>query len=150
MAHCSAGVGRSGTLVAIDGLIQQLREEKQVQIFNMVVELRRQRNFLVQSVVSIYSMIRSQNQHFCYFLLFLAHWIHQPIPELIIQIFKKFLTNYNKFLQFLQISYYILFLNEICKKKTEVIVSELVVRSSDQGVYSDCFEVQDVYCRKSN
>ena len=67
LAHCSAGVGRSGTLVAIDGLIQQLREEKQVQIFNMVVELRRQRNFLVQSVVSIYSIIRSQNQHFIFF-----------------------------------------------------------------------------------
>ena len=64
MAHCSAGVGRSGTLVAIDGLIQQLREEKQVQIFNMVVELRHQRNFLVQSVVSISSIMILQNLGF--------------------------------------------------------------------------------------
>ena len=50
LVHCSAGVGRSGTLVAIDGLIQQLREEKQVSIYNTVVDLRHQRNFLVQSV----------------------------------------------------------------------------------------------------
>lgn len=50
LVHCSAGVGRSGTLVAIDGLIQQLREEGQVSIYNMVCDLRHQRNFLVQSV----------------------------------------------------------------------------------------------------
>ena len=51
-AHCSAGVGRSGTLVAIDGLVQQLREENHVAIYSMVCDLRHQRNYLVQSVVS--------------------------------------------------------------------------------------------------
>lgn len=52
LVHCSAGVGRTGTLVALDSLLQQLNEEKQVAIFNTIVDLRHQRNFLVQSLVS--------------------------------------------------------------------------------------------------
>lgn len=51
VVHCSAGVGRSGTLIAIDSLIQQLEEEKEVKIYQTVCDLRHQRNFLVQSVV---------------------------------------------------------------------------------------------------
>ncbi|KAL0276002.1 UNVERIFIED_CONTAM: hypothetical protein PYX00_003690 [Menopon gallinae] len=50
LIHCSAGVGRTGTLVALDSLLQQLNEEKQVAIFNTVCDLRHQRNFLVQSL----------------------------------------------------------------------------------------------------
>ena len=47
-----AGVGRSGTLIAIDSLMEQLKEEGQISIYKTVCELRHQRNYLVQSVVS--------------------------------------------------------------------------------------------------
>ncbi|XP_055318349.1 tyrosine-protein phosphatase 69D isoform X2 [Sitodiplosis mosellana] len=50
LIHCSAGVGRTGTLVALDSLMQQLQDENQVSIFNTVYDMRHQRNFLVQSL----------------------------------------------------------------------------------------------------
>jgi len=50
LVHCSAGVGRSGTLIAIDTLSQAMDEEGAVNIFQTVSDLRHQRNYLVQSV----------------------------------------------------------------------------------------------------
>lgn len=48
----SAGVGRTGTLVALDSLVMELDEEGHASIFNFICDLRHQRNFLVQSLVS--------------------------------------------------------------------------------------------------
>ncbi|XP_048526758.1 tyrosine-protein phosphatase 69D isoform X2 [Dendroctonus ponderosae] len=66
LVHCSAGVGRTGTLVALDCLLQQLRDESQVSIFNTICDLRHQRNFLVQSLkqyIFIYRAVMEVTQY---------------------------------------------------------------------------------------
>ena len=50
LVHCSAGVGRTGTLVALDSLVMELDKESQASVYNQICDLRHQRNFLVQSL----------------------------------------------------------------------------------------------------
>lgn len=67
LIHCSAGVGRTGTLVALDSLFQQFNEEHQVAVFNTIVDLRHQRNFLVQSLVCIHCCkVYDKNLSYCF------------------------------------------------------------------------------------
>lgn len=49
IVHCSAGVGRTGTFVALDILMQRIKQEKKINIFVLVKELRRQRMKMVQT-----------------------------------------------------------------------------------------------------
>ncbi|XP_052793847.1 receptor-type tyrosine-protein phosphatase alpha-like [Mya arenaria] len=49
IVHCSAGVGRTGTFIALDNLIYQAKEEKCVRPLQMVQTLRRQRVNMVQT-----------------------------------------------------------------------------------------------------
>ena len=48
---CSAGVGRTGTFIAIDVEIQRIDHESLVDVHNTVCRLRFWRNFMVQTVV---------------------------------------------------------------------------------------------------
>ena len=52
VVHCSAGVGRSGTYIALDTLLDEVRQHGEVDILAVVTYLRRQRMMLVQTKVS--------------------------------------------------------------------------------------------------
>ncbi|KAM9468364.1 receptor-type tyrosine-protein phosphatase O isoform 2-T2 [Clarias gariepinus] len=47
--HCSAGVGRTGTFIALDRLMQHLREHEYADILGMVSEMRSHRLSMVQT-----------------------------------------------------------------------------------------------------
>lgn len=47
----SAGVGRTGTLIGLDILLQCMKAKKKIDIFGVVLKLREQRPFMVQTQV---------------------------------------------------------------------------------------------------
>eukprot|EP00117_Sycon_ciliatum_P022357 scpid935/ scgid0353/ Receptor-type tyrosine-protein phosphatase S; Receptor-type tyrosine-protein phosphatase sigma len=49
IVHCSAGVGRTGTLVVLDMMLNRAMAEESVEVFNCVTRLRQQRNHMVQT-----------------------------------------------------------------------------------------------------
>ncbi|NXM90232.1 PTPRV phosphatase, partial [Oenanthe oenanthe] len=50
LVHCSAGVGRTGTFIALDRLLQQMRQEGAVDIFGVVHSLRMSRYLMIQTL----------------------------------------------------------------------------------------------------
>ena len=56
MAFClpprSAGVGRTGTFITIDAMMERLKEKDELNIYQFVTEMRSSRTFMVQTTVS--------------------------------------------------------------------------------------------------
>uniref|UniRef100_A0A8C0EFH7 Receptor-type tyrosine-protein phosphatase V n=1 Tax=Bubo bubo TaxID=30461 RepID=A0A8C0EFH7_BUBBB len=50
LVHCSAGVGRTGTFIALDRLLQQMKQEKVVDTFGVVYALRMNRYLMIQTL----------------------------------------------------------------------------------------------------
>lgn len=58
VVHCSAGVGRSGTFIALDRLLQHILQDDCVDIFGIVYEMRKERVCMVQTEVKFFYISR--------------------------------------------------------------------------------------------
>ena len=52
LSSCSAGVGRTGTFITIDVMMERLKEKDDLNIYQFVTEMRSRRTFMVQTMVS--------------------------------------------------------------------------------------------------
>jgi len=64
----SAGVGRTGTYIAVDTLMSQLREKYTVDVYGVVYKMRMSRPYMVQTLVI--------NHHYYYIILPSIVWHH--------------------------------------------------------------------------
>ena len=53
IVHCSAGVGRSGTFIVLDSMMERMKKVDSLNIFEFVEQMRRKRTNMVQTEVSI-------------------------------------------------------------------------------------------------
>ena len=80
---CSAGVGRTGTFITIDMVLQQAEQEGHINIMNIINQLRHKRMKMVQTLVRNHILKRK--------LLIKMFKFNMPVYKYIL---KTFLTHY--------------------------------------------------------
>ncbi|CAF0818956.1 unnamed protein product [Adineta ricciae] len=66
VVHCTAGVGRTGTYIAIDAMIDKIKQEGKIDIYNFAVQMRRERHLMVQTVKQYVFIYRSLLEYYLY------------------------------------------------------------------------------------
>ena len=65
LVHCSAGVGRTGTFILLDHVMQQMKREGTLSIYNILKGMRGQRMKMVQTEVAVFICDWSLNICIC-------------------------------------------------------------------------------------
>lgn len=63
MLYCSAGVGRTGTYIAVDRLLQRIQDHDDIDIYSLVLEMRDYRCRMVQTEVCITNTYTDADMH---------------------------------------------------------------------------------------
>ena len=51
LVHCSAGVGRTGTFITLDAMLERIRSEESINVYEFVKNMRQRRVLVVQAMV---------------------------------------------------------------------------------------------------
>ena len=87
VVHCSAGVGRSGTVICIDYCLAQLRTDSVIDVRGFVSRMRENRNYMVQTevcdsclILKSFHWFISHKSLFAYLPLSLSIYIYIYLP----------------------------------------------------------------------
>ncbi len=70
LTHCSAGVGRTGSFITIDRLLLQIENDENIDVFETVIKIRRDRYLLVQTEVRNNFILLIEQSSLFFLLLF--------------------------------------------------------------------------------
>ena len=81
--HYSAGVGRTGTFITIDAMIQRLKERDDLNIYEFVTEMRSKRTYMVQNLDQYVFIHEALNDYLaCGETVVAAHELRREIATL--------------------------------------------------------------------
>ncbi|XP_036384371.1 receptor-type tyrosine-protein phosphatase alpha isoform X2 [Megalops cyprinoides] len=66
VVHCSAGVGRTGTFIVIDAMLDMMGAERKVDVFGFVTRIRAQRCQMVQTDMQYVFIFQAMLEHYLY------------------------------------------------------------------------------------